>query len=390
MSNYSSVALGELCNVSIGRTPRRSESRYWGGSHPWATIRDLDDDILMQTGEGITDAALNEVMPEPVAPNTLLFSFKLSIGKMAFAGQSMHHNEAIAALPIRDTGILDRKFLFYALKARTHDDAASHAVLGKVLNKRKVQEIKIPLPPLVEQQRIVAILNRAAKIERLRKQAQERLREFIPALFIKMFGDPVENSMGWEIGRLEEFVRVRGGKRLPKGSQYSKKPTPYRYVRATDITPGKVISKNSKYIGEELHCNISRYTIDSSDTLITIAGKIGIAAPADEFLAGSNLTENAARLTPQNGEKLHNVFLSAQLNSEFAQTQIRVRTGRVTIGKLALERIRSMSVLIPPISLQLRFAKIVEQAHTTSAVTEKSSIKASALSNALMSRLFAA
>ena len=212
MTQYPMAALGELCNVSIGRTPRRNEPRYWGGPYPWATVRDLNGETLMSTQQGITDAAIKAIMPQPVKPNTLLFSFKLSIGKVAFAGCTMHHNEAIAALPVRNPNVLDREFLFHVLKTTTHDERASHAVLGKVLNKRKVEELKIPLPPLDEQRRIAGILSRAARIERLRARTADCLREFIPALFIKMFGDPIENPMGWsscKMGNLGTLERGR-------------------------------------------------------------------------------------------------------------------------------------------------------------------------------------
>lgn len=60
-----------------------------------------------------------------------------------------------------------------------------------------LKEARVPLPPLHEQRRIVGILNRASHIERLRARATDRLQQFIPALFLKMFGDPLENSMGW-------------------------------------------------------------------------------------------------------------------------------------------------------------------------------------------------
>ena len=61
---------------------------------------------------------------------------------------------------------------------------------------KALMSLPVPLPPLAEQRRIVGILNRAAKIERLRARAQERLREFIPALFVEMFGDPATNPKG--------------------------------------------------------------------------------------------------------------------------------------------------------------------------------------------------
>ena len=76
----------------------------------------------------------------------------------------------------------------------------------------------VPLPPLAEQRRIVGILNRAARIKRLRARAAERLHEFIPALFVKMFGDPVENPMGWKIKPFTDLVEdaTRYVKKIPK------------------------------------------------------------------------------------------------------------------------------------------------------------------------------
>ena len=76
----------------------------------------------------------------------------------------------------------------------------------------------VPLPPLDEQRRIVGILNRAARVERLHKQAQEQLRKFIPALFVKMFGDPVENPMGWsrrKIGQVCMQTEIRDPRKAP-------------------------------------------------------------------------------------------------------------------------------------------------------------------------------
>ena len=69
--------------------------------------------------------------------------------------------------------------------------------------------MRVPLPPLNAQRRIVDILNRTERMKVLRRRAAERLRQFVPALFIRMFGDPVENRMGWEgrpvAGLMQEF-----------------------------------------------------------------------------------------------------------------------------------------------------------------------------------------
>ena len=80
---------------------------------------------------------------------------------MAVAGCPLYTNEAIAALPIHNPGILSRNFLQYALLAKSHEGTANTAVLGKVLNKEKVQNILIPVPPVEEQEWIVKLLDEA-------------------------------------------------------------------------------------------------------------------------------------------------------------------------------------------------------------------------------------
>ncbi len=164
--------LGELCDISLGRTPSRSEPRYWGGANSWATISDLNEGQLFDTAEHITDLAVAETNSKPAPTGTLLMSFKLTIGKMAFAGHDLYTNEAIAALPARNPDELYNRFLYYALKTRTLEQGADEAVKGKTLNKAKLQVLEIPVPPLHEQRRIVA---RIEEFARRVEEALERL-----------------------------------------------------------------------------------------------------------------------------------------------------------------------------------------------------------------------
>ena len=82
MKCWPTKRLRELCDVRIGRTPRRDEPRFWGGNAVWVTIRELNGGEITSSKETVSDAAVRECMPEPVPVGTLLFSFKLSIGKM--------------------------------------------------------------------------------------------------------------------------------------------------------------------------------------------------------------------------------------------------------------------------------------------------------------------
>ena len=388
MNRFSHGALGDLCDVSIGRTPRRSESRYWGGPHPWATIRDLDGTTLMATAQGITDDAVAEVMPKPVEPNTLLFSFKLTIGKMAFAGRRMHHNEAIAALPIRNPKVLDREFLFYALQAGTHDGGTNHAVLGKVLNKRKVEEIEIPLPPLHEQRQIVGILNRAAKIERLRARARELMGEFMPALFVKIFGDPVENPMGWKVHALGDFCTL---------TQYGTSR------KANDRFEGVPVLRmgNITYRGDldctDLKCVIlsesefKKYALRPGDILFNrtnskeLVGKTGVWDGRFEAVAASyfiRLRLDETRVLPD--------YVWAFMNSAAMKSRLfAAARGAIGQANINAKELKSLPLPVPPVSLQRRYEAIVEAARGAVSVAESGCSVSLTLNNSLMSRLLA-
>ncbi|MXW11331.1 MAG: restriction endonuclease subunit S [Synechococcus sp. SB0662_bin_45] len=388
-SYYGRAALGELCRVSIGRTPRRNNPRYWGGSHPWATIRDLNDGTLVNTAEGITDAALDEVMPEPIEPNTLLFSFKLSIGKMAFAGRSMYHNEAIAALPVRNAKVLDREFLFYALKVKTHDIGANHAVLGKVLNKRKVEAIEIPLPPLNEQRRIVSILNRAAKIERLRAKAQERLREFIPALFVKMFGDYEQVGIRFPCMPLREVAAVASG--ATKGRRINPKHAiEVPYLRVANVQDGFLNLHEVKTItirhGEE-----RKYALESGDLIMTEGGdpdKLGRTAVWNNELPYCAHQNHVFRVRPDREimltDYLRDVARSTYGKAYFLSVAKRT-TGIASINKTQLG---NFPVPIPPIELQNRYAELVASVSCLADGAGAAADRAASLSISLMSCLF--
>ncbi|MYC59667.1 MAG: hypothetical protein F4X09_05665, partial [Gammaproteobacteria bacterium] len=122
----------------------------------------------------------------------------------AFAGKC-----STELVPLLPRAGVDREFLGYLLRRKETVEYVMSSVTGARMPRtdmKALMSLSVPLPPPDEQMRIVTILNRAAKIERLRRQAQERLREFIPALFIKMFGDPVDNPLGWAKEKLGRVI----------------------------------------------------------------------------------------------------------------------------------------------------------------------------------------
>ena len=150
---YPIKKLSEICDITIGRTPARKNPEYWGKGNKWAAISDLTSKVICKTKEEITDYAVTQTRCRKVPKGTLLFSFKLTIGKMAFTGCDLYTNEAIAALHIKHQEEVYSDYLFYALQvARLL--GSNQAVMGKTLNSKSLAQIKIPLPPLETQKKI--------------------------------------------------------------------------------------------------------------------------------------------------------------------------------------------------------------------------------------------
>lgn len=205
---WPSYPLWTLCDVVIGATPSRRKSEYWGGKHTWVTVSELNGRTLVKSKEHITDEGVKNSASKLVPAGTLLFSFKLSIGKMAFSGVDLYTNEAIAALPIRPGVPLDKHYLYYALSTSDLSVGAHAAVKGKLLNKEKLKRIEVPLPPLSEQRRIVELLDQANALRKKRAEADEKASRILQSLFYEMFGDPATNPMEWTTITFGEVVDI--------------------------------------------------------------------------------------------------------------------------------------------------------------------------------------
>ena len=114
-------------------------------------------------------------------------------------------------VPLLPRDGVEREFIAYLLRRKETVDYVMSSVTGARMPRtdmRALMSLPVPLLPLGEQRQIVGILNRAAKIERLRARARELMREFMPALFVRMFGDPVDNPMGWVTEHLGNLITV--------------------------------------------------------------------------------------------------------------------------------------------------------------------------------------
>ena len=146
--------LGEICEIGMGRTPPRLNQAYWGRGYKWLSIADLHTKVVSESKEEITELAAS--MMAIIPKGTLLMSFKLSLGRMCFAGCDLFTNEAICSFN-KLQAVPD--FLYYVLGRTDFSLYGKQAVKGYTLNKQSLKLVEIPFPPLPEQTAIATVLS---------------------------------------------------------------------------------------------------------------------------------------------------------------------------------------------------------------------------------------
>ena len=167
-----------------------------------------------------------------------------------------------------------------------------------------------------------------------------------------------------EYTEISNIARVLGGKRIPKGLSFSPNKTDYPYIRVSDFKNGTVDLNSLKYIEEDVFQQIKNYIITKEDIYISIAGTIGLVGIIPEILNRKSLTENAAKIVITEKDLISKEFLYYCLISENLQNQIEDNTRAVGVPKLALKRIETLKIPLPPLSEQQKIVSEIEKIET--------------------------
>ncbi len=381
-STYPLEILSSLVEINIGKTPSRIKPIYWEGLHSWVAIADLKGDKFIElTKEAITDKGVQDSGIKIVAPNTIIFSFKLSIGKVAITKKALFTNEAIAAFPIKDRSKVDQSFLYYVLKNFNFTDGGDRAVMGKTLNKAKLKELKIPLPPLAEQQKIASILDAADSLRQKDQQLIEKYTALSQSLFLEMFGDPVSNPMGWDKVALGAIGKLDRGK------------SKHRPRNAPELLDGKhplIQTGDIANCGGYIRKFDSTYSdIGLAQSKLWKAGTLCITIAANIAKTGiltfdACFPDSVVGFIPN--EKSDKEYVRYWLS--FLQKTLEDSAPMAAQKNINLKILRELELPLPPIKLQNQFAERIQLIEAQKQQAQTSLQKSAALFNSLLQRAF--
>ena len=363
MSNL--YKLSELFNMQMGKTPARNNSKYWdNGIYPWISISDFSNNgkFIKTTKEKITDMAVVATGIKPISTGTVIMSFKLSIGKVAVVQtdeSKTYSNEAIMAFEIKKdlpAGIgLTNEYLYYLLSSIKFDNIGNKAVMGKTLNRGILENIKVTIHSFDKQKKIVAVLDKITYLIDKQKQGIKKLDEIIKSRFVEMFGDPVNNTFGWEKFTLGNRCKIVTGN-TPSRAKPENYGTYIEWIKSDNInTENTYISKAKEYLSE-MGFQKCRFVDKGSLLMTCIAGSInsiGNVAITDRRVA---FNQQINAIVPNQDEVLY-IYWLMLLSKPIVQGAINMALK----GILSKGQLSEMKFPFPPLEQQKQFAEFVEK-----------------------------
>lgn len=371
--------LDEIFDLQMGKTPSRNNADYWtDGQYDWVSIADLGSyqKYVEDTKERISALAVQESGIKSVPANTVIMSFKLSLGKTAITQEPVYTNEAIMAfIPTGKYAVLPDYF-YYLFSAKDWTKGTNRAVMGTTLNKATLGAVSITVPPIDEQRKIAAILDKVSDLIAKRRQQLDTLDEMVKARFVEMFGDPQNNEKNWKMRTFKEICTVRQGLQIPISKRLTHfEENCYEYITVAYLHG----AKDKEYIKNPK----STVICTKDDVLMTRTGNTGMVITN---VAG--VFHNNFFLIDFDRDKYIKEFLVEYLNLDLIQTELKKRAGTSTIPDLNHSEFYKIAIYEPPMDLQNQFAAFVEQTEKTKIIISHSLEKLETLKKALMQEYF--
>lgn len=385
------LRLEDFCDIQSGGTPRRGVSEYYGGDIPWVKICDMDvvGGLVVQTEETITREGLKSINNRLFPKGTILLAMYGSVGKVAMAGRELSTNQAILGITIKEKERLEGRYLMRWLSSlQPKLLQRARGVTLKNISAEIVRELRIPVPPLNEQRRIAAILDKADEIRLKRRETERMWNKFLYSAFLELFGEPVSNSKGWSEQRLSEISDIQSG--IAKGKDLRGKITqPVPYMRVANVQDGHIILDEVKSI-EVLPSDVQRLRLLPGDVLLTEGGdpdKLGRGAVWRGEIDPCIHQNHIFRVRPDIKKVLPD-YLSMLIGSARGKRYF-LRAAKQTTGIATINRsqLDSLPVPVPPMALQVKFAGMVDKYREAESRLDKLRTSAEELFSALQGRL---
>ena len=357
-NEWKKVKLGDVFDLQMGKTPLRENKLYWDkGEYHWISISDMNfsEKYISSTKEKITELAVKKSGIKIIPKNTVIMSFKLSIGKVKIVNEDIYSNEAIMAFIPKTNNFIDKNFLYYSLKSVRWNEGINKAVKGLTLNKALISQKEIFFPNLAIQKEIASNLDSIADFLELRRKQLNYLKELSKSLFTTMFGDIKTNDKNWKIYKFGDKLNISsGGTPLKTNKSYWENGT-IPWI-GSNLCANKTILKNDgKFITKEGLKNSSAKIYKENTIIVALIGATIGKTGLLKFQTATNQNIAALEIINNDYSPEFLFFLVQNLYYKFSEL------GGNTFKMANLSFIKNLPLVSPPIELQNKFAEKIEK-----------------------------
>lgn len=375
--------LEDVCTINMGQSPDSATYNENGKGLPFFQGNADFGEIYPTTRLWCSE-------PTKVArKNDILISVRAPIGALNISNCECCIGRGLAALSV-NSEICSQKYLWHALSSKVQElNSKGTGSTFKAINKKILSETEIPLPPLDEQRKIAAVLDKVSDLIAKRRQQLDKLDTLVKARFVEMFGDTLLNSMEWPECRLDLMAEIVSGitkGRKIKDTELFEVP----YMAVSNVKDGYIDWTTVKTI-MATQAEINQYRLLPLDVLMTEGGdpdKLGRGAiiyrPPDNCIHQNHIFRvrlNKAVLSP--------VYLEQYLQQQRAKRYFLGCAKQTTgIASINMKQLSALPILAPPLALQVKYTAFIEQVNQSKISIQKSCEKLEMLKKALMQQYF--
>ena len=408
------VRLGNCGSWGSGATPSRTNLEYYGGSIPWLKTGDLNDGIVTEIPEYITQLALEKtsVRLNP-SGSVLMAMYGATIGKLGILGINATTNQACCAC-IPYEGIYNKYLFFFLMASRTVFIKMGEGGAQPNISKEKIVNAIIPLPPLAEQKRIVAKIEELlpyidqyeeawSKLEQFNKRfpedmkksllqyaiegklveqraeegtaeelfqqiqaekqrliAEKKIKKEKPLPEITEEEKPFDIPDSWKWVRLGNLVSKLGSGSTPSGGKAVYLDSGVKFLRSQNIYNDGLRLNDVVYISEATNAKKSGSIVYAKDVLLNITGgSIGRCALVPDDFGYANVNQHVMIVRAIN--EFTRYWIHMILISPYIQNLIMAVQVGVSREGLSAEKAKKFMIPFPPLDEQKRIVEKLKQ-----------------------------
>ncbi|WP_370278078.1 restriction endonuclease subunit S [Pontibacterium sp.] len=353
------VAIKDVAKVVTGKTPSKKNPEFFGGSIPFVTPAEIGvNTVVSDAPQTLTERGADKVKLVP--EGAVLVCCIGSLGKTSIAGRELATNQQINSV-VFDPRKVDSRYGYYACKRlKPKLELMAPATTVSIVNKSNFESLEIPLPPLAEQQRIAAILDKTDTLRRKRQQAIDLADQFLRSVFLEMFGDPVINPKEWETRKLGDLILSGPSNGLYKPAKDYGEGT--RILRIDGFYNGALEAQSKLKRVRLSEKEVEKYELEENSIVINRVN-------SREYLGKCALIEGVEERTVFESNMMNFTvdqslaqpgFIVDQLCTPYVKGQI-LKSCKDAVNQSSINQqdVKSLELRIPPLELQKKYLGLV-------------------------------